>query len=179
MTQRAFVAFELEPGLRERIRETMAALQARLKGVRWVQPDTLHLTLRFLGPSSPEALKRLAAELGTAASGCPATPARVSGLGLFPEHGSPRVLWLHVSLAPEALALQQACERAALAAGFPREERGFKPHLTLGRWRERAQRPQLPSIDMGETSIDRLVLFRSDLKPQGAVHTPLAVFCLG
>ena len=176
---RAFIAIELDAAVRERILETMAALRARLKGVRWVQPDALHLTLRFLGPSSANALTCLRDELGPAAARCPATRARVSGLGLFPMRGSPRVLWLGISLAPEAFALQKECERAALAAGFPPEGRAFKPHLTLGRWRENARRPDLPSLDLGETLLDTLVVFRSELRPQGAIHTPLAVFPLG
>jgi len=176
---RAFVAIELDAAVRERIRETMAALHARLRGVRWVQPDALHLTLRFLGASSPKALTRLRDELGPAASRCPATRARVSGLGLFPERGSPKVLWLGISLAPEALALQKECERAAVAAGFPPEGRAFRPHLTLGRWRENARRPELLSVDLGETLLESLVLFRSELRPHGAVHIPLAVFPLG
>lgn len=176
---RAFVALELDVALRERIRETMAALRKSLKGVRWVQPDALHLTLRFLGPSAPEALTRLRDDLGPVAARCPATRARVSGLGLFPERGCPRVLWLGISLAPEALALQRECERAAVAAGFPPEGRAFSPHLTLGRWRENVRQPELPPFDLGETLLETLVLFRSDLRPQGAVHTPLAVFPLG
>jgi 2'-5' RNA ligase len=103
----------------------------------------------------------------------------VAGLGTFPERGSPRVLWLGLAVPDTVLVLQAACERAAVADGFPREDRPFKPHLTLGRWRERDRRPELPEADLGAARVDTLVLFRSELRPQGAVYTPLARFPLG
>jgi 2'-5' RNA ligase len=74
--------------------------------------------------------------------------------------------------------LQRACERAARAAGFEGEERPFRAHLTLGRWRDRAPRPDLPPTDLGATRLDSLILFQSDLRPDGAVYTPLARFAL-
>jgi 2'-5' RNA ligase len=76
-------------------------------------------------------------------------------------------------------ALQAGCEAAAVAAGFPREARRFSPHLTLGRWRDRAARPELPAVDLGSSVLDTLVLFRSELRPEGAVHTQLQRFELG
>jgi 2'-5' RNA ligase len=75
--------------------------------------------------------------------------------------------------------LQEACERAALTAGFEKEDRPFKAHLTLGRWRDRAPRPDLPPVDLGATRLDTLVLFKSELRPGGAVYTPLERFALG
>jgi 2'-5' RNA ligase len=71
---------------------------------------------------------------------------------------------------------QRACEAAAVAAGFPAEPRAFRPHLTLGRWRDRARRPRLPEVDLGAFAIVEAVLYRSDLQPGGAVHTPLVHF---
>jgi 2'-5' RNA ligase len=175
---RAFVALPLDAEALERVTETIGALRPRIAGIRWVRPEGLHLTLRFLGPSSPRALERMEPALRAAAAACPATVARLSGLGVFPERGSPRVLWLGVALEAQVLHLQQACERAVIDAGFAAEGRAFRPHLTLGRWRDRAPRPSLPDIDLGESVLDRLVLFRSDLRPTGAVYTPLGVFPL-
>jgi 2'-5' RNA ligase len=76
-------------------------------------------------------------------------------------------------------ALQRACEDAARRERFDPEERAFKPHLTLGRWKDRAPRPTLPAADLGTARIDHLTLYRSDLRPDGAVYTPLRVFDLG
>ncbi len=89
------------------------------------------------------------------------------------------MLWLGLAVEAAILDLQRACERAARAAGFEREERPFRAHLTLGRWRDRAPRPELPPADLGETPLDTLVLFRSDLRPDGAVYTAIARMALG
>jgi 2'-5' RNA ligase len=176
---RAFVAIELDPALREAIGGLQARLRPALAGVRLVRPEGIHLTLRFLGDSSSTQLESLRPLLVSAAALCPPAKARVAGLGTFPEHGSPRVLWLGLEVPQSVLDLQKACERAACAVAFEKDERPFRAHLTLGRWRERAARPGLPPADLGATRLDTLVLFRSDLRSGGAVYTPLARFPLG
>jgi 2'-5' RNA ligase len=176
---RAFVAIELDASLREAIGDLQARLRPRLGGIRLARPEGIHLTLRFLGDTSPAQVETMRPLLAAAALACPTAEARVAGLGTFPERGSPRVLWLALELPPPLLDLQRACERAARAAGFEREARPFRAHLTLGRWRERTARPDLPPADLGATRLDTLVLFRSDLQPGGAVYAPLAQFPLG
>ena len=170
---RAFVALELDARLRQAIGELQRRLRPRLGGIRLVRPEGIHLTLRFLGPTSPAQIETLRPLLAAAAAACPPAEVRVAGIGTFPERGSPRVLWLGLDVPPTILELQRACERAARAAGFEREVRPFRAHLTLGRWRDRAPRPDLPAADLGTTRLDALVLFQSDLKPDGAVYTPL------
>jgi 2'-5' RNA ligase len=176
---RAFVALDLDARLREAMGELQARLRPRLGGIRMTRPEGIHLTLRFLGDTSPEQVAALRPLLASAAEACPAAEARVAGLGTFPERGSPRVLWLGLDVPSAVYDLQRACERAARAAGFEREERPFRAHLTLGRWRDRAARPDLPPADLGATPLDSLVLFKSDLRPEGAVYTSLARFALG
>lgn len=165
--------------MRSALAGLMADLRDRFAGVRWVRPESVHLTLRFLGESSPEQIERLRKNLGPLAASCPRAESAVRGLGLFPERGSPRILWLGVELPEPIVALQSGCEAAAVAAGFPRESRPFSPHLTLGRWRDRAARPELPAVDLGSTRLDTLLLFRSELRPEGAVYTQLQRLDLG
>lgn len=176
---RAFVALDIDDEALTRIADLIAALRPRNPGLRLVGAAGIHLTLRFLGPSRPEAIELMRPALALAAARCPAGAARIAGLGLFPERGAPRVLWLGLDLPPETRELQAACEAAAVAAGYSREARPFRPHLTLGRWRERAPRPTLPPVELGVARLDRLVLYRSELRPAGAVYTPLAGFPLG
>ncbi len=176
---RAFVALEIEERLRAALGELQARLRPRLGGIRLVRPEGIHLTLRFLGESTPARLDALAPRLAAAAAACPACRARAAGIGTFPERGSPRVLWLGLDVPPAVLELQARCERAARASGFEAERRPFRAHLTLGRWREPAPRPELPAADLGETRLDTLVIFESDLRRGGAVYTPLARFPLG
>ncbi len=176
---RAFVALELEGRLRAAMDELQARLRPRLGAIRFVRPEGIHLTLRFLGDTTAQQVDAMRPVLAAAASACPPAEVPVSGLGMFPERGSPRVLWLGLAVPPSIDELQEACERAALAARFEKEGRPFKAHLTLGRWRDRAPRPELPAADFGTTRLDTLVLFESDLRPGGAVYTPLARFPLG
>ena len=178
MSIRAFVALELGAAVRERLAGAIEDLRPRVSGVKWVRPEGIHLTLRFLGPSAPEALEQLRPLLARAAAACPAADVPLSGFGLFPERGAPRVLWVSAVLPSAFLELQRACESAAVCCGFDREPRAFSPHLTLGRWRDRAARPTLSPRDLGAARLDKLALVSSDLRPGGAVYTPLASFPL-
>lgn len=177
---RAFVALTLDAELRQALTALVAELKPRISGARWASPDTLHLTLRFLGEATPAQLAELAPRLRPCAAACPATQAPTAGLGFFPPRGGPRVLWVGLALPAAVYALQAACEDAAVAAGFAPEPRPFKPHLTLARFRERVRRPELaPLPPLPSARLERLVLFKSELNASGAVHTPLASFPLG
>ena len=175
---RAFVALELDARLRQALGDLQLQLRPRLGAIRLVRPEGIHLTLRFLGKASPHQIELLRPRLAGAAAECPPAEARVAGLGTFPERGSPRVLWLGLDVPPAVYDLQRACERAARAAGFEPEGRPFRAHLTLGRWRERAPRPELPAVALSATRLKELSLFESDLRPDGAIYTPLARFRL-
>jgi 2'-5' RNA ligase len=142
--------------------------------------DGVHLTLRFLGTSSPAQIARLEPALAAAAAACPPMSVGLRGLDTFPARGSPRVLHLALEARPSLMALQAVCEAAAQATGYPPEARPFHPHLTLGRWRERAVRPSLPRVALPAAAhLSTLTLFRSQTRPDGAVYTPLRRFALG
>ena len=176
---RTFVALELGPEMRQAIAQLVGRLGPRVSRARWVRPENVHLTLRFLGSSSPEQIEGLQPALAEAARACGPTDAPVAGLGTFPERGRPRLLWLGIALPGPILALQAACEDAAVTAGFPPETRPFRPHLTLARFRERVPRPDLPPADLGAARLETLVLFRSDLRHGGAVYSALHRLALG
>ncbi len=176
---RAFVALGLADALHEAMNTLQQQLRPRLAGIRFVRPEGIHLTLRFLGDTSPARLDELRPLLAEAAVACAPGEARVAEIGTFPERGSPRVLWLGVDVPPQVLELQRACERAARRLGFEPEARAFRPHLTLGRWRDRCERPALPAVDLGATRLDTLTLFESELRSDGAAYSPLARFALG
>lgn len=175
---RAFVALELDGSTRVRLAELVRSLHGVVTGARWVRPEGIHLTLRFLGYARRSVLDSLIPALRLAADECPACTADIRGLGTFPERGRVRVLWLGIEAPPSVLRLQQACERAAVAAGFEPETRPFAPHFTLGRWRDPAPRPTLPEADLGRARLDTLVLYRSQPGPAGSVYTPLESFAL-
>ena len=176
---RAFVALPLPDTLRPAVAETIRRLTPSLPGVRFVRDEGVHVTLRFLGWTRADTVAALEAPLRAAAAACPPLDVAVRGLGTFPERGRPRVLWLGLGVPRAAAALQAACERAAVGAGFEPETRSFHPHLTLGRWGDRARRLPLPDVDLGSAPVRELVLYRSELRPSGSIYTPLAVFPLG
>src|SRR4051794_14103514 len=164
--------------MRQEIAVLLDRLRPNLPKLRALAPETIHLTLRFLGETTAEQVAVMTPHLAAAAAACPAQDVRIHGLGTFPERGAPKVLWLGLDLAESLLALQRACEEAAVGAGFAAEPRPFRAHLTLGRWRDRVRGPDLPAADLGHARVESLVLFESELRPQGAVHTPLARFRL-
>lgn len=176
---RAFVALELDEAMRGKLGSLLEELRTRLRGVSWVRPEGFHLTLRFLGPARPPALDEMKPRLRAAASRCSPASSLVAGLGVFPDRGRARVLWIGIAVAPAVLALQAECESAAVSAGFAPEPRPFRPHLTLGRWRDGAPRPELPPTDLGPASLRHLTLYSSELRADGACYRPLERVALG
>jgi 2'-5' RNA ligase len=175
---RAFIAFPVDDLLREKLAALQAELAPGLPKLRLARPSECHVTLRFLGSVDPSLFGALEGSVRSAAESCPRGDARVAGLDLFPERGSPRVLVVGVELPPPMIAFQAACEAAAASLGLAPESRPFRPHLTLGRWKDRVRRPSLPDVDLGLLPLAEAVLFRSDLRPGGAVHSALARFPL-
>lgn len=191
---RLFVAVELPPG----VRAALAGLQRELRprcgpGVRWVDAEGIHLTLKFLGNIEERQVPPLKAALGEVASEESPFTLCLTEFGAFPTPRSPRVLWVGVGGVggeEEKLArLQRAMEERVSPLGFPREERPFSPHLTLGR--VRAEASPLERRLLGESLakasseeapsflVDTLSLMQSTLTPQGARYHALARFPLG
>ncbi len=188
---RAFVAIELSTQAREALGELVQALsRARLRGVRLVRPEGVHLTLKFLGVVQVAQVDAITSALARVASAHTPFVLGLSGAGVFPERSAPRVLWVGIEGDVGPLrSLQRDVEAALEALGFPREERGFQPHLTIGRIKEgtppaerrEAERalmsawasPRVP-IEVGSVS-----LMKSILKPDGAIYQRLASVTLG
>jgi 2'-5' RNA ligase len=181
-TLRAFIAFRLPDPIVVFIRELQAELKRRPElRLKWVRPESIHLTLKFLGNIRPEAVDPIAAVMDETAAACPPLSLSAKGLGAFPTPKKARVVWLGLSGETHPLiGLQKELDRRLEPLGFPRETRPFKAHLTMGRAKGRVD-PQalVEAITAGAESAspefpaDRLILFKSDLKPDGAVYTPL------
>jgi 2'-5' RNA ligase len=183
---RAFVGIRIDPEVTRQIYEAQARLEQPLKGIRWVKDQSLHLTLKFLGEIPEERVAAVGDALERAARSRERFVFGCRGLGVFPDIRRPRVLWAGLEgkwLVPLAAAVEERLE----AAGFARERREFKPHLTIGRWREfdgraellRQQLEHWTDHDFGVSPVNEVIFFQSVLKPDGAVYTPLKVFSLG
>lgn len=190
-TQRLFIAIELPAN----VLKTIAQVQADLKrvvperAVRWTRPEGIHLTLKFLGDVRASQLDEIKAALAQAA-GHASFGLSVQGLGCFPNLARPRVLWVGVTGDIKSLrALQADVEKNIAPLGFPAEERGFSPHLTLARTSQGAGRDETALIgkvvqdrDVGQLvswQVDAVSLMRSQLKPDGAQYTQIAEVSLG
>ena len=180
---RAFFAIELSEPARRAAAELAAALRARPGGdaVRWVRPENLHVTLRFLGDVEPGRVASLAGQVRAQTAALAPFALQLGALASFPPGRRPRVVVL--DLAPEAplAALAEAVERGVVAAGFAPEPRAFRGHLTLGRMRERGTPPSLAALTVPPVAFDvtESVLFASELHPSGSRYTPLERIRLG
>ena len=185
-TLRLFVAVELPEAARDHVEIVLRRLQGLdVPGIRWVRPDSVHLTLKFLGNVPIEEVLPITEAMEQAASGTPSLTLRLDGAGVFPNPRSPRVVWLGVQGDVQPLALLQGrLEEALEAGGFAREDRAFTPHLTLGRVRRRLQPPDLEKLkdavnevsDLGtvEMPVDTLSLMESQLRKEGALYQRVA-----
>jgi 2'-5' RNA ligase len=180
---RAFVAVEPDAGVRAALAGLLRALRsaAGAEGVRFVRPESLHLTLRFLGDTEPPRLAAVAAQLRAAAAEWPPLRLVLGAVCGFPSPRRPRVLACEVGPPGPLAGLASGVEAAVVRAGLSPEARPFRAHLTLGRYRGRAGRPVTAAVTAAGESWDvgEIVLFRSDLERSGAVYTPLERFALG
>lgn len=190
-TLRTFIAIELDDRLRDSVNRLERQLQeqnaARL--VRWVAPQNIHLTCKFLGDTPSGQLPALKDALARAAQGIAPFTLEARGLGCFPNARRPNNLWVGLTGdVDSARRLVRQLEDACAAVGFPRDPRGFTPHLTLGRVKrdlpsdQRARAGQLVSgletISLGKIHAGQVHLIKSDLRPAGPVYTALAVASL-
>ena len=184
---RSFLAIELPPTIAKGIERVQGDLKQFPADVRWVEPSRIHLTLKFFGNIDEGACDEIMDAVGKAASDVKSFTLAVKGLGAFPTTRNPRVIWLGVEDGNGALKLLQgAVEKRLQDIGYPREEREFKAHLTLGRARSGKGRTELLHrmeglyrADLGEFRVERLVLFKSDLRPTGPIYTELRSVKLG
>lgn len=168
--------------MRDELGRLQSSLQALLPDLRWSKPEGIHLTLRFLGETSQDRVIALCDHL---APGAPFASflCAPDHLGCFSSRGRPRVLFVALSGTEPLARVAAWIDGKAESAGFVRESRPFSPHLTLGRFGESARRvPALPELPAGLAGaaipVDRFILFRSTLGPQGARHEILAEFPL-
>jgi 2'-5' RNA ligase len=177
-------------GLPAVVRETIASAIAQLRGlhapVAWTASKNLHITLNFLGEILPERVSSVERSMRVVASGIDPFSLTADGGGAFPGTRNPRIFWVGF-LEPLELVrqLQQNMGNALSGAGFPREDRPFHPHITVGRtrgtlppaWGERFVRA-LSGKGFGVVPVSSFTLYESRLGPGGAVYTPLCDFRL-
>ena len=177
---RTFIALPIPENLKEALRDAISRLRRTNSGVKWVRPESVHITLKFLGNIKEELVEPVSQELDNIALIYPELELKLSGLGVFPNMRRPRVIWVglggDIALLGE---LADAIDKACAKIGIQPEKRPFNAHITLGRLK-------VPSmidldIDLMEESYraKEIVFYKSELLPTGARYTILNSSGLG
>ena len=193
---RIFVALDIDDAIRQRIQRFMEGVSGFAPDARWVRPESLHITLKFIGEKAVES----AEEIKHALSGIRGEFIEIAfrGYGFFPTAKAARVFWVGIESGPQLAPLANAVDEATFALGIPKEDHPFAPHLTLARgggrsgaprWRKddtpnkNFQRLQeklaaLPTPEFGTMAAHEFFLYQSQLSQGGSRYTKIARFGL-
>ena len=178
---RAFIALRLPENILFSINKIQEDLKQYRLPVRWVQPENIHLTLKFFGNISESDTEIIGIAMGDCAGCCSPLTLSAKGIGVFPSVARPRVIWAgfsgRISL---LLSFQDALEKRLEKSGFKKEERPFRGHLTIGRFKDRVDSEKLieairkhKDFNTDVFNAGEIILFKSDLLPAGPVYTEL------
>jgi 2'-5' RNA ligase len=181
MMIRSFIAIDFPEETRKALGDVQRELKQCGAGVRWVKPRSIHLTLKFLDNIHPTQVEDIALAVAQEIRDQPPITLRPAGLGAFPSRRKPRVIWIGMEGEVQRLkGIQSRVENALEPLSFVREKRPFRPHLTIGRVKDRRRLqslidsmaelkiPEFDSFDVTE-----IILYKSDLRPTGAIYTKL------
>jgi len=181
--QRTFIAFKIEAGkeMMDCIGQLRDAL--RMEKIKWVDPGSLHITLRFLGNSSPQQVSSIINLLNGTVHGSPPPEMVFRGLGVFRTIRDPRVLWIGIDPSPVLQDIRSNIDRRLSGLGFPAEERIFRPHLTLARIKIISDKEVLRDL-IGEyrdftyqkNLMEELIFYESILRSGGPEYLALERF---
>ncbi len=193
---RIFIGIDLDDEIRGRIARFLDGVRGFAPDVRWVNPKSLHITLKFIGEQKPERVEAIRERLRKI-EGSPLT-IRFAGYGFFPTAKAPRVFWIGIESGPQLADLAATIDAGVAEFGIEREQRAFSPHLTLARsaggsgspkWRK-GDHPNsdftvldkrlmaMPALDFGTMTAQEFVLYQSQLSPKGSRYTKLQVYRL-
>ena len=192
---RVFVGLDIPEEMRAAITRYMEGLRESAPDVRWVRPESLHVTLKFIGEEAGDQVKRIERELATVKAGAFRVAFRETGF--FPNAKNPRIFWVGIHAGEELPNLAMAVDEAVARTGVAREEKAYKPHLTLSRSGSGSPHPKpgdkpsnrlaqlagklakLPQPDFGTMTAREFYLYESKLGPGGAKYLKVASFPLG
>ena len=195
---RIFIGIDLDPEVRTRIERFIEGVEGFAPDARWARPESLHITLKFIGEQPPERVEAITERLrrveGTAFA------IRCAGYGFFPTAKAPRVFWIGIHAGPQLAELAESIDTATTELGIPREDRPYSPHLTLARagagrrsgspkWRKgdgpnatfallEKRLAAIGELDFGKMTAREFILYQSQLSPAGSKYTKLERFAL-
>jgi RNA 2',3'-cyclic 3'-phosphodiesterase len=177
---RTFIGIDIGDAIRTNTAALIKELAKTGAAVKWVAPESMHVTLLFLGEVDDRELHAVCKAVQAVAEGEPPFPLRVSGVGAFPTPRRPKILWAGITEGTEPLRrLNAAMEERMLELGcYRKEERGYNPHLTLGRvkgdaeaFKLAAEIPKRGDWEGGRFAVDEVLVFSSEMDRDGPVYT--------
>jgi RNA 2',3'-cyclic 3'-phosphodiesterase len=191
---RIFVGIDLDSEIRAGIARFLDGVRGFAPDVRWVRPESLHLTLKFIGEQKPDRVEAIQERLRGIQGA--SVEIRLAGYGFFPTPKSPRVFWIGIEAGPELAELAANIDASVAELGISREDRPFSPHLTLARtgsgsprWRKgdgpnltfatlEKRLAAMAPLDFGTMTAREFYLYQSQLSPGGSKYTKLQKFAL-
>jgi 2'-5' RNA ligase len=183
MEIRSFLAFELPQDIKTIVTRVANEVRKSPLDVRWVRPESIHLTMVFMGGVASEQIPSMGEAVSAVCSAHGSFNISLKPMGCFPNTRNPRVVWLGIDGDLEKMShFKEDLQAALLPFGIKEEERAFRPHLTIGRFKKPAKRPmeleqllaKYRDVSSPACMLNELVLFKSDLKPGGAVYTKMS-----
>jgi RNA 2',3'-cyclic 3'-phosphodiesterase len=182
---RTFIAVDFPPGIITKIENIINYFKTKTpnQDFKWVSPENLHLTIKFIGEISPKKLVQVKSIITNAFQAQPAFNISIEGLGMFPNAKQPRVIWLGITDGETLTRIHQVIDQALIKVEIGQDQRKFNPHLTIARIQkstspDRAKKigetlSQFKVESLGNIRIDAIHLYQSELTPTGPIYTPL------
>ena len=187
-TLRTFIAIELNPKLQSLLHQIQEDLKKMGADIRWVKPENIHVTLKFLGEIPPAKIDELRDVMIKTLEPVRPFSLGLTHLGAFPKIENPQIIWVGATADRNSIQLiAQSLEKNLMDIGFEKEERDFDPHITLGRMRtsvnkfaltKKLKHFEFPATPLHQL-VNQIVLFKSSLSPQGPAYEALAKIDLG
>ena len=182
MKIRLFIAIELGDEEKRALESLQERMKRQMPPLKWVRPGSIHLTIKFLGLIDKDNLPRIEEIVTAVAGGYRPFSVRFTGVGVFPNAHSPRVIWVGVGEGSDTICrMAEELDKLLIAElGLEAEKRSYSPHLTLARVKGRLGRGEINKVlplfedeEIGETVVGGIALIRSDLTPKGPIYTTL------
>jgi len=179
---RTFIAIDLPEAVKKDLETLQRSLMASTKGIRWVDPKGVHLTLKFLGDVELKRISKIESVIANVSTQHKPFKLIPQGCGVFPSWKAIRVVWIGLKGDLEPLKiLYTTLEENLEKLGFPKEERRFTPHLTIGRAKNISRDEKLAqalskfaTFKSSPFTVEEIVLFKSTLTPSGAIYQKLS-----